>query len=182
MDANEAPAQSSQGSIRQTILKRMAPWFASLTGCTHGGEDSGQAAVELALCLPILLLVVMGILTFGLAINNYIMLTDATGVGARAMAISRGQTTDPCSTASAAIYAAAPLLTPDSLTFTFNLNGTTYTGASCSSGSTTTGAASHLVQGLPAKVTVTYPCVLQVYGTDYAPGCSLQAQTTELVQ
>ena len=152
------------------------------TGCEQDELDSGQAAVELALCLPVLLLVVTGILTFGLAINNYIMLTDATGVGARAMAISRGQTTDPCSTAATAIYNAAPLLTKASMKFTFNFNGTVYTGTSCNSGSTTTGAASHLVQGMPAKVTVTYPCVLKVYGADYAPSCSLQAQTTELVQ
>jgi hypothetical protein len=31
-------------------------------------------------------------------------------------------------------------------------------------------------------VTVSYPCTLAVYGTDYAPGCSLQAQVSELVQ
>ncbi len=145
-------------------------------------REHGQSAVELALCLPVLLLVVTGILTFGLAINNYIILTDATGVGARALAISRGQTTDPCSTVSSAVYAASPILTKGSLNFSFSFNGSTYTGANCSSGSTTSGAAAKLVQGSPAQVTVTYPCVLQVYGHNYAPSCSLQAQTTELIQ
>ena len=51
--------------------------------------------VEMALALPILLLVVTGILTFGLAFNNYLLLTEATSVGARTLAISRGATTDP---------------------------------------------------------------------------------------
>ena len=47
--------------------------------------------VEMALVLPVLLLVVTGILTFGLAFNNYLLLTEATSVGARTLAISRGK-------------------------------------------------------------------------------------------
>jgi hypothetical protein len=80
------------------------------------------------------------------------------------------------------VYAAAPLLASSKLSFTFVLNGTTYTGASCSSGSSTTGAAGNLVQGNNAVLTVSYPCSLGVYGANYAPSCSLQAQMTELVQ
>jgi Flp pilus assembly protein TadG len=145
-------------------------------------QEEGQAMVEMALLLPVLLLLVTGLLTFAVALNNYVMLIQATGVGARAIAISRGQTTDPCATASQAVSAAAPLLTAGNLSYTFNLNGTTYTGASCSSGSSTTGAAANLVQGSNAVVTVTYPCSLVVYGANYAPNCQLQAQITELIQ
>ena len=145
-------------------------------------HENGQAMVEMALVLPILLLVLTGILTFGLAFNNYVLLTEATSIGARTLAISRGATTDPCATASSAVIAAAPLLTPANLSFTFVLNGASYTGTSCSSGSSTTGAAANLVQGANAVVTVTYPCSLIVYGANYAPHCSLQAQMTELVQ
>ena len=68
----------------------------------RGLAQDGQAMVEMALVLPVLLLVVTGILTFGLAFNNYILLTEATSVGARTLAISRGGTTDP----------APPLLPP----------------------------------------------------------------------
>jgi Flp pilus assembly protein TadG len=150
--------------------------------CLRRLEEEGQSMVETALVLPVLLLVVTGILVFGLAFNNYLMLTEATSVGARTLAISRGETTDPCATAASAIYAAAPLLVPANLSFTFVLNGVTYTGASCSSGSSTTGAAGNLVQGANAVVKVTYPCSLAVYGANYAPSCSLQAQITELVQ
>jgi Flp pilus assembly protein TadG len=145
-------------------------------------NEEGQAMVEMALALPVLLLVLTGILTFGLAFNNYVLLTEATSIGARTLAISRGATTDPCATASSAVIAAAPLLTPASLSFSFVLNGSSYTGTSCSSGSSTTGAAANLVQGANAIVTVTYPCSLAVYGANYAPHCSLQAQMTELVQ
>lgn len=145
-------------------------------------NEEGQAMVEMALALPVLLLVLTGILTFGLAFNNYVLLTEATSIGARTLAISRGATTDPCATASSAVIAAAPLLTPASLSFSFVLNGSSYTGTSCSSGSSTTGAAANLVQGANAIVTVTYPCSLAVYGANYAPHCSLQAQMTELIQ
>jgi Flp pilus assembly protein TadG len=145
-------------------------------------NEEGQAMVEMALALPVLLLVLTGILTFGLAFNNYVLLTEATSIGARTLAISRGATTDPCATASSAVIAAAPLLTSANLSFTFVLNGTSYSGASCSSGSSTTGAAANLVQGSNVIVTVTYPCSLAVYGANYAPHCSLQAQMTELVQ
>jgi Flp pilus assembly protein TadG len=149
----------------------------------HGAaREEGGTLVEVAVVLPILLLIVTGIFTFGIALNNYIQLTDAVGISARLLAISRGQTTDPCTAASAAFYKAAPYLKTANLSFTFVLNGTTYTGASCSSTSTTTGAAGNLVQGQPAQITVTYPCNLAVYGKNYAPSCSLTGQVTELVQ
>lgn len=148
----------------------------------RGLDEEGQAMVEMALVLPVLLLVVTGILTFGLAFNNYVLLTEATSVGARTLAISRGETTDPCATASSAIYAAAPLLVPANFSFTFVLNGTTYTGPSCNSGSTTTGAAGNLKQGAYATVNTSYPCSLAFYGSSYASSCSLQTQVSELVQ
>jgi Flp pilus assembly protein TadG len=64
------------------------------------GED-GQAYVELALVLPILVLLVFGIIQFGLAFHNYLAITDAARVAARAAAVKR--TNSPCSAASAAI-------------------------------------------------------------------------------
>ena len=51
--------------------------------------------VEMALVLPVLLLVITGILIFGLAFNNYLLLTEATSVGARTLAISRGRNHRP---------------------------------------------------------------------------------------
>ena len=146
------------------------------------GADEASSIIELAVSLPVLLLVVTGILSFGLAINNYITLTDATNVGARQLAISRGQTTDPCALTASAVYAAAPVLKQSNFTFSFVFNGTAYSGASCSSLSTTTGAAGNLVQGGTALVTVSYPCTLKAYGANFAPTCNLQAQTAELVQ
>ncbi len=45
--------------------------------------------VEFALVLPILLMVLFGIIQFGLTFNNYVSLTDAVRAGARTAAVSR---------------------------------------------------------------------------------------------
>lgn len=52
-------------------------------------SERGQAYVEFALILPILLLIVMGIIQFGTVFRTYITLTDATRVGGRQAAVSR---------------------------------------------------------------------------------------------
>lgn len=161
------------------LLIRVARLQAKLDG---RDPESGQSLVEAALIFPVLLLIVTGVLAFGLAFNNYILLVNGTATGARALAISRGVTTDPCNTASAAIAASAPLLNSSNLSYTFILNGTTYTGSSCSSSSTSTGAAGNLVQGGSAQITVTYPCSLAVYKLNLVPGCQLSTTIVELVQ
>lgn len=140
------------------------------------GDERGQSVVELAVVLPILLLVVMGIFTFGIALNNYLMLTNAVNNGAQLLAISRGLTANPCATASAAVTNAAPLLNSADLSFTFVLNGNSYTGTTCTAG------AANLLQGTTVQVTATYPCSLTVYGVNYAPSCTFRAQTAEFVQ
>ncbi|MFZ0661083.1 MAG: TadE/TadG family type IV pilus assembly protein [Acidobacteriaceae bacterium] len=148
--------------------------------------ERGSAMVEFALVLPLFLLLVTGIFSFGIALNNYLTLTDAVSVGAQYLAVSRANTTNPCADAASAIYNAAPYLNPSKLGLTFVLGGTSYgafTGAAattCSSGSSSTGAAGNLVQGQSAEVIATYPCTLAVYGYNFA--CNLHAQITEIVQ
>ena len=55
----------------------------------HLKREDGQAIAEMALVLPILLMVILGIVQFGIAFNNYITLTDATRAGARKASVSR---------------------------------------------------------------------------------------------
>jgi Flp pilus assembly protein TadG len=45
--------------------------------------------VEFVLVLPVLLVILFGIIQFGLTFNNYLALTDAVRAGARTAAISR---------------------------------------------------------------------------------------------
>jgi Flp pilus assembly protein TadG len=70
-------------------------------------EEEGAAAVELALVLPILLLLVFGIVEFGFIFNRYISVTHSAREGARQMAI---RPTDELADAVAAAEASAPNL------------------------------------------------------------------------
>jgi Flp pilus assembly protein TadG len=52
-------------------------------------REDGQATAEFALVLPLLVVVLLAIIQFGIAFNNYLTLTDATRAGARKAAVSR---------------------------------------------------------------------------------------------
>jgi len=172
--------KGSEDDIQPTKL-RARSLAKSVRARLRASGEGGQTLLEFALCMPILLLIVTGIMTFGIALNNYVELTSAVNIGARRLAISRGQTTDPCATTAAVVYQAS-LLNSANLNFTFVLNGVTYSGATCSSTSITQGAAGNMVQGSAAQVRATYPCTLSIYGVNYAPSCTMTAQTTELIQ
>jgi len=156
--------------------------FAACVRALVGTDDEGGSLAEFALVLPMLLLIVMGIATAGVAMNTYLQLTEAVSVGARTLAAAGGITTDPCSTASSAVFSAAPNLSQSKIAFSYTLNGTGYSGTSCSSSSTSTGAAGNLAAGTTATLTASYPCNLTIFGVNYAPSCTLKAQTAELVQ
>jgi Flp pilus assembly protein TadG len=64
-------------------------------------SEDGQAIVEFAIVLPLLVLLVFGIAQFGVAFRNYLAITDAARVAARAAAVKR--TNSPCEAATTAI-------------------------------------------------------------------------------
>jgi Flp pilus assembly protein TadG len=175
-------------SFRRAAAQKRVPtatlsMFARVRSSLRSGDEGG-ALIEFAVVAPVMLLLMTCIFTFGVTVINYLNMTEAVNTSSRFLAVSRGQTTDPCSAAVNAFEQAAPNLTPSKLGFSFVLNGTAYNGTSCSSGSTTTGAAGNLVQGKNAQVTVTYPCTLTVYNNqNFSPGgCTITVQTTEIVQ
>jgi Flp pilus assembly protein TadG len=52
-------------------------------------RENGQTMVEFALVLPILLMLLLGVIQFGIAFNNYLAVTDAVRAGARQGAVAR---------------------------------------------------------------------------------------------
>jgi Flp pilus assembly protein TadG len=52
-------------------------------------SERGQTMTEFALVLPILILLLFGVVQFGITFNNYLMLTDAVRAGARKGTVSR---------------------------------------------------------------------------------------------
>ena len=69
-------------------------------------DETGITAVEFAMVLPMLALLLLGIIKLGVAFNNYIQLTNAASAGARQLTISRGSSTPYTGTINA-IQAAA---------------------------------------------------------------------------
>lgn len=91
-------------------------------------DDDGAAAVEFALVLPILVLMVFGIFEFGRAYNIQIQLSGAAREGVRVMAIE-----NDAAAARDATIAAAPSLNPALAPGEVGVSPTT-----CSSGDTVT--------------------------------------------
>jgi Flp pilus assembly protein TadG len=142
--------------------------------CCMLKNSEAVSAIEFAIISPVLLMIVTGIFQFGVAMNQYLSLTNAVAQGALTLALSRGTTT-PYSSTTAAINAAAPSLTPAQTTITVRING-----VACTSDAT---CLTSMVAGQSAVVRATYPCNLTVMGHNYAPsGCNLSAQTAQMIQ
>jgi Flp pilus assembly protein TadG len=99
-------------------------------------RDDGQALVELALAMPLLLILLTAIFQFGMVFNDYEALTDAARTGARSLALQYNST-DPCDAAVAQTITSASgvvalLGTQVIPTFASSTGGTT-TGSYCGS-------------------------------------------------
>lgn len=80
-------------------------------------DQNGQSLVEFALILPLLLLIVMGILEFGLMFNVYLTINNASREGARLGSVTEG---DPVSIENR-VVAVAPHLDKDNLVITSDI-------------------------------------------------------------
>ncbi|HXR40248.1 MAG TPA: TadE/TadG family type IV pilus assembly protein [Terracidiphilus sp.] len=160
------------------------------------GEE-GQSLVEFALVLPMLLVVVTGIMVFGIYETQIMSLTEGVDSAGRVVSVSAGQTLDPCALAATTVASGAPILNAAGISYSITLNpipgnltanNHNYTGTgastSCSGSSTTTGAPGNLVSGGTVTIQATYTaCSLKFYGNNLMPGgCSISQQITEVVQ
>jgi len=151
---------------------------ASTSGRNRAGmrlisRETGNALVEFAFVLPMMMVVVTGLYSFGVTLNNQIALTQATGAGAQYLITLRGNTSDPCADTLSAIQGAAPNLNTSALNLTLTMNGSSVSAKTCP------GQNSNLVQGQTVTVATTYPCNLLVYGLNLGSGCQLAAQVSE---
>lgn len=126
-------------------------------------NEKGQAMVEFALVIPALLLVVFGIIQFGILFNNYLTLTDAVRVGARQAAVSR-QSPNPITATTDRIMRAADHLDTGQLEITI-----------------TPGSPSDWQQGGDIQVTATYPYSISLLGLVVKSG-RLTSTTTERME
>ncbi len=122
-------------------------------------NEKGQTMVEFVIVLPILLLLLLGILQFGVVFNNYITLTDAVRAGARQAAVGRS-VADPTGAAVSRVRASAANLDQAQL----NVSVT-----------------SAWTQGADVTVQATYPYSISLIGLVVSSG-NLTSQSTERVE
>ena len=148
--------------------KTMRP-MVSLAGCRRG-----IVALEFVLVAPVLFLILYAVTYFGIALDNYLILTGAAAQGAQTLSLGRGTTT-PYSTAVTAINGAAANLTTSQVTPTVKIGG-----SSCSSDST---CSTLLTAGATTSVALTYPCNLTFFGYSFGgSSCTLSTQSAAIVQ
>jgi Flp pilus assembly protein TadG len=175
-----ATGKAPAGCSMRGLLARARGCHADTSGAAVGGLSpfrrliDDTAAVEFALISPVLLAMLLGMFSFGVAMKDYMVLTSAAGQGALTFALSRG-TVAPYTKTRAAILAAAPTLTAASISITVKIdNVVCASDAACSTAQ---------VAGKSAAVTAAYPCTLSVMGINYKPGgCTLTASTAQMVQ
>jgi Flp pilus assembly protein TadG len=134
------------------------------------GEE-GASLVELAIVLPLMLVVLTVAISFSLAFYNLQELENAVSLASQALGATAGVTATPCTQVVSQVVAALPGWTASSLTYKISITnaaGTatpyTWTGSSgsgltnCDSSAGSGGAASTAeAAGEPQTVTVSYP-------------------------
>jgi len=122
-------------------------------------DEGGQAVVEFALVLPLLVTFVMAIGQLGITFFHYLDLADAVRAGARVAAVS-ANTSDPTGAATTAVRSSASDLSASQLQVD---------------------VASDWQSGDTVTVSATYPYSISVFGIGVYSG-SLESSTTERVE
>ncbi len=116
--------------------------------------------VEFALVVPILLVILFGVIQFGVVYNDYVTLTDSTRAGARKAAVSRHESS-PAAVAEAAVRSSASGMTSTKLKVFVTTPGWEH--------------------GNDVTVRATYPYAVNLLGFVVASG-DLNSQTTERIE
>lgn len=139
-------------------------------------EDEGASLIEVALCLPIVMLVMTGIFSIGFAYYNQQALEEGVSAGAQYLSVSRTTTTNPCADVYAKLTAAAPHLLGSNITLKIWMNGQEEDGNSCAGTQT-----DYLLLGSTVSVDAKYPCNIGVFGANFDPACKLDGYVSEYV-
>jgi len=143
--------------------------------------DKGQALVEAAIVLPLMLMLLVGMFSVGVAMIQYEMLGEATFAGSQQFQNGRGILTDPCASVATAVSAALPNWVAANITYSASITDDTGTAQTipASTGSfSCAGGANYLTQYEPATLTVSYPYTwIPIYGVKLGTGALTRSQT-----
>jgi len=114
-------------------------------------DEKGSTLFELALILPLLSMLLVGIIMGGVTFYDYVTLAEAVAVGARSLATNAGIAT-PCTTATTALTNAATSLKTSAITVSISFPSTDTHSDSCTT----------IYGGDTAMVNATYPCNMTI--------------------
>jgi Flp pilus assembly protein TadG len=135
------------------------PLWSTMRRRGHKRGEEGQTLVEFVLVAPVLLLILFGIVQFGIAFKNSLVVADSVRAGARKAAVSRAAS-NPTATAQQAVVAAAGDLNTAKLSVV--VTSTWHAGDS-------------------VTVSATYPYTINILGIVVASG-NLHSTTVERVE
>ena len=148
----------------------------STSACTRERER-GQALVELALVLPLFLLLLLGIVQMGSVFRDYIALTDATRVGARQGSTARSlPPSDREPSIVTRVQKAAVNLDTTQITIAVELRDPVSGGVL-----TPNSVDSSWRQSGDVTVRTTYPFKISLFGQVFFTG-TLKSRTTERIE
>ena len=155
-------------------------------------EREGSQLVEFALIAPLLFVLILGIVWLGIALNNYIVLTDAVSAGARAIALARNEDSitggDPCAYAVQVANSDAASLNQNSITYRITYTPIGSTTSTIYTNSCTALGGDAMNSQDSVAMQATYPAVIPLVSQQgifvwTRPGTlNLIAHTTQLVQ
>jgi hypothetical protein len=128
-----------------------------------GGED-GQAMVEFALVLPLLVLLTIAAVNFGIVVKDWISVTNTARIAGRAAAVSRFDIGPGCSGVNAAVGAA------------MRAQGFSPSDANVSSSDP------NCVAGSQVTVTVSRPWSVSVPFLPFSPSGTISSDVTENIE
>jgi Flp pilus assembly protein TadG len=161
--------------MNHRLASYMRTWQSRVERRFHKDAEEGSALVEMAILLPLMMLIMTGIFSFSLLLFQQIQLTETVCNAGRYLAVAR-QAPDPCTTVYNAIDNAPGIGANPTISIT--QNGTALP-TTCPYNSTTN--TSYLIQGATVNVSVSSSNKLMVYGfspTNFALG----SQISEIVQ
>jgi Flp pilus assembly protein TadG len=143
-------------------------------------DSEGGAIIEIAVTLPLVMLIMTGIFSFSLALYQKLQLAEAVSNAGHYLAVARGDH-DPCANAVADVIAGAPGLTANSIVVTMSLNGTALPQSCPGTLATDPSSTFASAQGETVTVGATYVTSLGVYQSQYST-LTLASQISEIVQ
>lgn len=174
-------------NLKRDLLQNLSRFRRIARRVLHlrGQQRGGQSVIEFAIVLPVMLIMLTGLLWWGLVFLDYFNLTNAVDAGSRTLALYRGTVTDtwdPCNATVTALYNAAPRLSQSNLNITITI--TPYGGSSASyppgqSGSCTSQSLGTQGGGT-VQVQATYPLQLPIF--NWATAITLADANTQSIQ